>query len=454
MKRNVFDKSCYQAVTGKMYRLQQLFNLPIIANDTVSINLAGVFKLSKLRRWLALDANLHIAFYFVKHRWVYKGTSGPTWDEFIKKSIRDEQTTPSTLETKSIGWPLTPNDFFGTNQWDNITVPAHYVDGPLKIWNRYYRAPNVTDELPLTAADWITGTMSPQDYAYGLPVCRLPALWTTGVPAANMSSDPTVFTETGAGSFDLLDIAQIQAQYQDEVDRDWFSHRYQDLMQQKWGSNGVTNEVDDTECELLYDWSGWASGVDIHGTDASSLGSYVGKVQMPININMPPRYFNEHGTLFAFATCRFPSICTDEIHYNYKNTLNSDNFLLYPEAVRSKPPVEMTEADMFTDGDAGQSYGMQPYANWMRFNPNRISTDFKSATGFPFEKSTDVDNTTYTYGASANTPIWDQTTTADSFFANVSELAHWNIISKAEIEVRSTLPNANESLFAGARHIN
>ena len=100
MKRNVYDKSCYQAINGSIGRLQTVFNMPVLANDTVSINLLGNFKLSKLRRWLALDANIHIAAYFVKHRWCYDGTGGSaTWDEFIKSSLTSEHASASTLET-------------------------------------------------------------------------------------------------------------------------------------------------------------------------------------------------------------------------------------------------------------------------------------------------------------------------------------------------------------------
>ena len=71
MKRYIYDKSCYQAVNGAIGRLQCVFQLPVLANDTVSISLLGNFKLSKLRRWLALDAHIHLALYFVKHRWAY-----------------------------------------------------------------------------------------------------------------------------------------------------------------------------------------------------------------------------------------------------------------------------------------------------------------------------------------------------------------------------------------------
>ena len=458
MKRNIYDLSCYQAINGVIGRLQTVFNMPVLANSTVSINLLGNFKLSQLRRWLALDAHIHLAFYFVKHRWCYDGSGATTtWDTFIKNSLTSEHSSASTLETIQLNVPSTVNhhaDWLGlpvtVKSSGADTVPAHYVKGYNKIWNRWYRVPNNTDERD---EDYLPTLSDSPEVLYGAKVARLPNFWNTGVNTTRLNADPTITESGGAGTMTLLDIANIQAEYQDDLDRDWFSHRYKDLMASKWGSNGITNEVDDNQAELLMDSSQWASGIDIHGTDSASLGNYVGKTQQLVSIQMPPRYFNEHGMIWCVMAVRFPSICSTEAHYTALNTLTADNFLGYPEIARSKPPIEITEGDCFADGDT-DSFGKVPYMNWFRYNNNRI-TEGMDAEGFPFLRSDDInastsfDQVTYEAASSTGVPF-----TQDRFFAATSELKHWNMVSKAEIEVRSPLPTASESIFAGARHIN
>lgn len=458
MKRNIYDKSCYQAICGEIGRLQTVFRLPVLANDTVSINFAGIFRLSQLRRWLALDCNIHLALYYVKHRWCYDGSGATaTWDSFVKNSLGTERGSASTLETITAYqngdiW-CQPN---GSS--DNV-LPAHIVKGYNKIWNRWYRIPNVSDEV---ADDYTPNATSNGDFKrelqYGYPVARLPSFWNTGVPTSRLTADSTITESGGAGNMTLLDIATIQAEYQDDLDREWFAHRYRDIMASKWGSNGITNEVDDDQAELLFDWSGWASGIDIHQTD-SGIGNYVGKTQSIINFSMPPRYFNEHGEIWCVMVPRFPSICSDEVHYLQLNTLTADNFLCYPESVRSQPPIEILENDCF-EGGSTNSYGKVPYANWYRFNNNRVHEDFKTATGFPFIRYTDLATTgdhgheDVAYDGGIGTDVYNPSSNADAFFKEVSTLRHWNMISKAEIEVRSVLPTASESIFAGSTHIN
>lgn len=444
MKRNIYDKSCFNAVTGALHRLQTVFNIPVIAGETLSIRLRGNLRLSQLVRHLLLDCHVHLAFWYVRHRWCYDGTGGGlTWEDMIKNSIRAERATPSTFETITTS-NVADSDCYGS-VGRNRAIPAHYVKGYNKIWNKGYRVPNVTDEIAVA-----TPASSIPDCKYGLRCARLPNWWDTGIPTTRITATD-YDTVASAASFDLVDFAKIQAEYQDEIDRDWFAHRYQDIIAQKWGATGITNEVDDAQAELLYDTSTFLSGYDVDGTDAASLGEFVGKSQGVIDVQLPPRYFNEHGMVWCVALLRFPSIMEDEKHYLANNTLTVDNLLAYPEVVRSTPPEEYTEDDVSANSGA-LSYGYFPSYNYYRTNNNRVSADFKAVAGFPFITDDDIDNATdITYGGSYD--IWPDQTEMSEFFTN-RNLAHWNLVSKAEIESRSPLPTATEGLYAGTRHIN
>jgi len=451
MKREIYDRSCYNFVTGQMGCLQTVFNIPVLAGESLSIGLAGALRLSPLKRYIVLDAHVHIAFYYVKHRWCYPGTgSDDSWEDIIKNSIADERSSPTTFETINLVTPYdgSPYDVLCVKKTSGA-VPAHLIRGYNKIWNRWYRVPNVSDPLDIDTLPAYTSTAG---HKYGKPIARLPNWWNTGVPTGRI--DNTDFADVAAATeFSLLDLAQVQAEYRDETDRQWFSHRYRDLMSSKWGSKGITTEVDENEAELLYDSSTWLSGIDIDATDTSSLGEYVGKSVGAINVKMPPRYFNEHGTVWCMMALRFPAILKQECHYLYNNTLTADNFLAYPEVVSTTPPIEMTEDDVTANGDA-DSYGIHPSFNYYRTQPNRVTSDYDGKEGYPFLDDTDIDTTVLFDSITYETPRFGWGTPGADDFFNGTELGHWNLISKAEIESRSPLPAANNSIHAGATHLN
>lgn len=448
MKREIYDKSCYNAVTGQMGQLQTIFNIPVIAGETLSINLAGALRLSPLKRYLILDAHVHIAFYYVKHRWCYPGTGNDdSWEDLIKNSIQAERASPTTLETVTLAALTGDNHYEVLCSNSKSVVPAHLIRGYNKIWNRWYRIPNVTDAGDVDGG--LLPTIAQQEFKYGRVIARLPNWWNTGVTTSRI--DNTDYADVAAATdFSLIDLAQVQSEYRDETDRQWFSHRYRDLMGSKWGSKGITTEVDENEAELLYDDTTWLSGVDIDGTDQASLGEYVGKSQGVINVRMPPRYFNEHGTVWCMMALRFPSIMKDECHYLYNNTLTTDNLLAYPEVVAVTPPIEYDEDDITGNGNT-VSFGMHPSYNYYRTQPNRVSQDFHDKEGYPFIDVDDLGLNTYMYEW-GNAGFFEDNET-DGFF-NGTELGHWNLISKAEIESRSPLPPANNSIHAGATHLN
>lgn len=449
MKRNVYDKSCYNAVTGMMGHLQTVMNMPVIAGDTVSLNLVGALRLSQLKRYIVLDCHVHIAAYYVKHRWCYSN-----WETFIKNTLADERSTPTTLATTDIteGTYNTPYNCLGSVPATG-NIPDHYVQGYNKIWNNYYRIPNAEEELAdSTVYTSFTGAFVRK---YGYPVARLPMFWNTGINTTRIDAQDysTVYTDGVDTTMDLLDIANIQAEYKDQVDREWFAHRYRDILNNKWGSTGISVDMDERP-ELLGDTSTWLSGVDVNGTDDATLGNYVGKSQGIVQFQMPPRYFNEHGMIWVVMAVRFPPIMMNEKHYLATNTLTADNFLAYPEVVKSTPPMELDEDD-FTGNGATASFGIHPAFQYYRTQPNNIHDDFHEKEGYPF---VDVDNVNTGTSALYNTMNYEDATNlvasgTRAFFTNV-DLGHWNLISKAEIECRSTLPTAAESLYAGARHIN
>ena len=115
-----------------MGRLQTQAVIPIVAGDSVSMNVGSVVRLSALRRQLTLDAKIDTFAFFVPHRHVY----GDDWIDFIKNGT-DEGVTftsgPNANEEMYLGTPL-----HGTA----VPIPLWLSHGYNEIWNRYFKPPN------------------------------------------------------------------------------------------------------------------------------------------------------------------------------------------------------------------------------------------------------------------------------------------------------------------------
>ena len=74
---------------GKMGRLQTLSCVPVMAGDSFEQDLVGSFRLSPMRRGLAVDSMVDIFTFYVPHRHIY----GDAWITMMEEGVASDPIT-------------------------------------------------------------------------------------------------------------------------------------------------------------------------------------------------------------------------------------------------------------------------------------------------------------------------------------------------------------------------
>jgi len=421
-KRYTCDLSHYAFDTGEIGHLQTLMVLPVVAGDSISLDLEGIFRLSPLRRNLIVDCHFDMFAFFVPHRHVY----GEEWIKFIKEGKNGATIFPS------ITWAENTN-FTGVRYGQTEEAPLWPLAGYNQIWNRYFRSPN--DEVRRRADDYqpLLGSESLSGYICGF----LPTPWSTGVPVGVDESEREV--PVVADTFDLVDLNRIQAEYSTEVDREYFGERYNDLLNTVFGA--TVNTDADERPTLLHHSEFWLSGYDVDGTGDATLGTYAGKSAGVGTLRMKRKFFTEHGALRIMCLPRFPTINVHERH-KLLSTPNPDYLEIAgdPALVSAEPPADIVQSDYFLSAGPGtQVLGVAPYGQWYRWHPPRIHTRYDVLDGFTF---IDTEPTSF------DTANYMTNNEYDEVF-QTNQLGHWQSHARINVNCKRVVPGARSSLYAG-----
>lgn len=427
MNRYEYDLTHFSCVSGTIGRLQGISTIPVVAGDSFDIDITQVVRLSQLQRPLAIDAKLDSFAFFVPYRHVY----GDDWESFIEGGY-DESTTFTGV---NLGVEVA--DYFAAcGSGVTGTIPKWLTTGYNRIWNYWFRVPNITtSEL----SDTYFPTGDAGALAYGLKTARLPSYITP------MDSDITTADyqiTLSSSTLDLIDLEDLKGRYKTELDRAYFTRRYDELIKRNFTGRDITVEAEERP-ELVYHHSQWLSGYDVEGTASANHGATVGKSAGVANFNIPRRYFNEHGTLWIQSVLRYPTI--SEHHAHYLTTLTDPSYLEIagdPDLISRQPPVTLQEKDFEQKSSGTDDWGLYPYAQWYRTHPSYVHRDFDVLNGFPFLgqanlASTDLDNRTYVDPDDYH-----------NIFVDTS-LGHFNIMNKLTVNAFRVVPPAVSSIYAG-----
>ena len=97
--RTLVDLSNLTFGTGMVGRLRTLNVLPVMAGDSIEIDMQGIFKMNPFRRPLQTDVKADVVSFFVPHRHVY----GNDWINFLKDG-NQSGVTLSTLDPYDRDW--------------------------------------------------------------------------------------------------------------------------------------------------------------------------------------------------------------------------------------------------------------------------------------------------------------------------------------------------------------
>lgn len=426
MKRYMYDLSHYQLTAGKIGRLQTTGMIPVVAGDSFEITLEGVVRLSPLRRNLTMDAMVDLFAFYVPYRHVY----GDDWKDFVLDGY-DETVTfdQGPIETEPVPYLM----YRGSSS----PMPLWMTAGYNRIWNRYFRVPS--DDSSIIADNTLLGDWLTEDGNWGKLCARPKTIWTTGVDETNKPTTTDREVNVSGGTFDIIDLAEVKARYRTEVDREWFGQRYDDILKSSFG--GSANVDADERPTLIMRKTEWLSGYDVDGTADATLGTYAGKSASVVRMDLPRRFYPEHGTIWMMALIRFPMVSHQEAHYLTRQpqptyeTIAGD-----PEIIASKEPESLEIQDVF-GGTSTTSLGLVPYAQHYRYHPSYAHAKYGALQGYPIY----TENVTTQLEA-----FYHQDGDYDAVFST-EQLGHWQSQFRCKVDALRVIPPVLSSVYAGAK---
>lgn len=437
-----FDLSHYGFSSGNIGHLQTLSVIPVIAGDSISVNMNNLMRLSPLRRILSVDAQVDYFGFYVPHRHVY----GDQWLDFIKEGLQG-----STLLDTITSDPVQNVYYMGQNMNRASSAYAKWLyTGYNQIWNRYFRFLKMTPEVP----DTYNGIGTPAGHTtdnspidgdarmriYGFPCARLKTPWTTGIVGTITDADRRfALTDTNT-TLDIVDLEQAKKTYKTQLEREWFANRYTDVLKNTFGS-GVNIDADERP-ELLNRLTVGVSGHDVDGSDDATLGSSVGKAIKHHTFSIRRKFIPEGGAVWLMALVRFPTIHHREFHPLIEDAQDYLRIAGDYDAVRMQPPAEDFIQNWIQPPTTNNhEIGTIPYGQWYRHQQNNVHVNYEAIDGYPFL-------TTGNFGNHRSAVYVGETDYDDMFQTN--QLGQWQSQSAIRVTVKRRYPTARDSLYAGA----
>jgi len=419
-----YDLSHWSMKTGSIGGLQTLSLIPVVAGDSMEIDLSAVVRLSPLRRNLYVDAVVDLYAFYIPYRHIYS-----SWATYLTTGY-DEATTLGTVTPQTDARIQCCGLAVGLN----VPIPTWLTKGYMQIWNRYFRDPS--DVAGILSESYLEGlSQGNSNLAYGLPCAQLKRIWNAAPLTTVGTGDYRL--PLSSGEVDLYQFADLQGRLKTEQARDWFSVRYQDILNYSWGT--TVNIDADQRPELVMHTRQWLSGYDVDGTDDATLGTYAGKAQTIAKMYIPKKFFPEHGSLWLMMLVRIPPIHEDESHYLVTHAEPTYKVIAGdPDVIRRNGPIDLQNSDIFV-GHTGASIGTTPFAQWYREQPHMMHDDYTNAAGHPFLNFTP---------SSRNAVVYLTHTMYDGMFASTM-LKHWNSQSFVSVTADRYIPPAESSIFAG-----
>jgi len=430
IRRYPYDKSGYVATVMKTGRLQTAFTRFVVAGDSVSINYNTNLRASPVVRPAYADIHVHIAAYFHPLRHTY----GSDWTNFMLQGV-DEGVT-FTTRTFASG----RNECLGQHYNSGDTVPLWAPQIYINTYNNFYILPGDTKVAASVFDSLNHATDDRMDYGFQ---CGWPDVlpWNNIVLSETTTADRRVALSDTNTTLDLRDFADMQGRLKTETVREWYAPsaglRYRDIM--KFTYNTKINTDADQRPELLGVTEEYLSGFDINATDTAGLGTVGGKMVGQFNLNIPPKFFAEHGIINVVILIRFQSLHDKETcYFGQKSNPTYKEISGDPDILSRMGPITNNTSE-WIKGMTLTSAGIMPAGQQFRYGHNRIHQRYRELTGHPFCTTdfTDIDHVKYQYSGQY-----------DGVFQS-TEAAHFNAQGWAEVFVKSVVPPPMVGVFTG-----
>lgn len=432
--RNTFDLSHYSFMSGRIGLLKTLSVIPVIGGDSLSVNLNSILRLSPLRRTLMMNAIVDYFAFYIPHRHIY----GDNWTQMIEEGV-DSAVVLSTI--------VPPYGlFYLGNQYrqGHGAIPMWQPAGYNRIWNRYFRFLTLTPEVPdnyvgdgvpvgqTTANSPISGSLTQR--IHGFPCARIKMPWSTGVVSSLVDADKEV---PAATDLNIVDLAQVKKAYKTKLERDWFAHRYNDVMKNTFGS-GVNIDADERP-ELIMRKRVQIGARDVDGTGDANLGTYSAKAITNHQFGFRRKFFPEGGAVWMMALVRFPTVALTEM-CPLNELPQTYPYIAGDADLASVEEPLITNMDEWLSDGTNVPVGTIPFGQFYRFQQNVVDRQYDELTGFPFLDQAELN--THVKAIYMNEE--DYTSTFQT-----TQIGQWQCQSAVQVQAHRKYPSAKRSLYAG-----
>ena len=410
---------------GKLGRLMTLSTVPVLAGDSFEQDLTGSLRLSALRRGLAVDSMVDIFTFYIPHRHIY----GEDWVNLMKEGVEstpitDVENIDSDNTHKLAALAVNCEKVAVVNQ-----VPKWLWTGYQNIWNNYFKIPWLDDNTQ-SFNEFAAG----DDSIYGLRCAFPKSIWTTPLPPQGGQNEYVAPVSGADATIDLLDLNKQYGALHTEQERQLFAQRYRDVIKMLGGS---TYYDADNRPQLKMRSHFWASGYDVDGTDQATIGQFAGRVLQSFSHKVPRCFVPEHGIMWTVALVRFPVMHDLECNYLVRQPqVDYETYAGDPAIAGNYPPVSVDTNDLFFWGGTPADLGIIPHSQWYRYQPPTIHNNYRALQGYPF--------LTFIPGGLSENFLYVPSQYYDNMF-QTTQLGHWNMQARNNINVMRTLPTARDS---------
>lgn len=442
-------------IIGQIGRIQTIGVIPVIAGDSIELNIDGILRLATTRKEIVSECQVDILAFFVKHRHVY----GTTWSDYIKLGIQNDLPLAAG---PAIQAGARDCFYLGIRECD-ANVNRALIYGQNFIYQRYFAVPTTeTNGMKahtdlLYYPDSLTNSDHINTRRFGQRAARLPHILNGGTIVNGIHADGLLRTTStddwglqlpagvppATAVLDIRDLKSLRSRYKSVQQQNYLATFYNDVMEEKWGVHSINSDADPRP-DYLGRVTTFVSGADVNGTDDATLGSFVGKTLDRISFRMGRKIFLEHGNLWIMILPRFPLVHTREQHPLLARA-QPDKKLLFgdPDIWSGEQPVAFDPGNWMAGGSVyapNVDTIAQPYGQEYRYQPNRIHPVFEQIPGYPFTRwDTALNNDWYYYVDNEY---------VDTF--QTSQLAQWQAHMNVTAFRYSGIPAASTSIFAGA----
>jgi hypothetical protein len=339
--------------TGKIGRANVLRQQLVAPGENIRTDISGKVMLEALRERETLRIHAHLATFLTPVRWL-----DANWTDFVREGP-DSLSSIATEGYSDLGSLGLGSDAAGSS------IPSFFKQAVLRIYNEWYKWPEDAD-----ATAWA------QD---GLPAVPLQHTWTR----CRYSIDPadtSDYTVSSAASFDVRDLAEVQARFRSGIERDVLSYnRYMELVSEMFNADG-SREVD--QVPMMIDQT--ELGVnprEYPATDSAGLGDWQSIYDFQLDHTIRGITAPEHCVLTYVLTIRFAPVIEGRNPLSLED-LSWADLVGDPELLRNMRPQDVRIKDIATNTSA-TSLGYLP-AGWRwRMGFDVVGKRIDQADSFP-----------------------------------------------------------------------